>query len=41
MNITITGLADGLINSGLINKEAQNRVIEALKIASNKLDFDS
>ena len=36
----VTGLADGLINSGLINKEAQNRVIEALKIASNKLDFD-
>lgn len=36
----VTGLADGLINSGLINKEAQNRVIEALKIASRKLDFD-
>ena len=36
----VTGLADGLINSGLINKEAQNRVIEALKIASSKLDFD-
>lgn len=36
----VTGLADGLINSGLINKEAQNRVIEALKTASNKLNFD-
>ena len=36
----VTGLADGLINSGSINKDAQNRVIEALKIASNKLDFD-
>ena len=36
----VVGLADGLINSGKISVEAQNRVLDALKIASKKLDFN-
>ncbi len=36
----VVGLADGLINSGEISLDAQNRVIEALKISSNKLQFN-
>lgn len=36
----VVGLADGLVNSGMISFEAQNRVIEALKSSSEKLKFD-
>ena len=36
----VTGLADGLINTGLISFEALNRVVEALVIAKKKLNFD-
>ena len=36
----VVGLADGLINSGLISFEALNRVVEALGIAKKKLNFD-
>lgn len=36
----VTGLADGLVNSGNISMEAQNRVIEALSTASKKLNFE-
>ncbi|QKF73441.1 exopolyphosphatase, Ppx/GppA family [Aliarcobacter faecis] len=36
----VVGLADGLVNSGIISFEAQIRVIEALKTASEKLNFD-
>lgn len=36
----VTGLADGLINTGQISFEALNRVVEALGIAKKKLNFD-
>ena len=36
----VTGLADGLINTGQISFEALNRVVEALVIAKKKLNFD-
>lgn len=36
----VVGLADGLISTGNISVEAQNRVIEALNIASKKLNFN-
>ncbi|WP_198304383.1 exopolyphosphatase [Arcobacter vandammei] len=36
----VVGLADGLVNNGKISIEAQNRVLEALKIASDKLNFN-
>ncbi|OCL82076.1 Ppx/GppA phosphatase family protein [Arcobacter porcinus] len=36
----VVGLADGLVNSGKISIEACKRVVEALKIASEKLNFD-
>lgn len=36
----VVGLADGLVNNGMISFEAQNRVIEALKSSSEKLKFD-
>ncbi|RBQ29922.1 Ppx/GppA phosphatase family protein [Aliarcobacter vitoriensis] len=36
----VVGLADGLISTGLISKEAQERVVNALKIASYKLNFN-
>lgn len=35
----VVGLADGLINSGLISYEALNRVIDAINIAKDKLSF--
>jgi len=35
----VVGLADGLINTGVISQEALNRVIDALKKASQKLQF--
>ena len=35
----VVGLADGLINSGLISFEALNRVIDAINIAKDKLSF--
>jgi len=37
----VVGLADGLVKSGIISKEAQKRVVNALKTASQKLDFDT
>lgn len=36
----VVGLADGLINTQVISQEAQERVIEALKIAKEKLKFE-
>ncbi|RXI24963.1 Ppx/GppA phosphatase family protein [Aliarcobacter trophiarum] len=36
----VTGLADGLIDSGIISFEALNRVVEALCIAKDKLNFN-
>lgn len=36
----VVGLADGLISTGFISKEAQERVVEALKTASQKLNFN-
>ncbi|MBL3520066.1 exopolyphosphatase [Arcobacter lanthieri] len=36
----VVGLADGLISTGFISKEAQKRVVEALKTASQKLNFN-
>ena len=36
----VVGLADGLINSGLISFEALNRVIDAINIVKNKLSFN-
>ncbi|WP_418185627.1 exopolyphosphatase [Aliarcobacter vitoriensis] len=36
----VVGLADGLITTGLISKEAQERVVNALKIASSNLNFN-
>ena len=35
----VVGLADGLITTGNISIEAQNRVVEALNVASKKLNF--
>jgi len=37
----VVGLADGLVKTGVISKEAQKRVVNALKTASQKLDFDT
>lgn len=37
----VVGLADGLVNTGLISKEAQQRVIDAIKKAQEKLKFNS
>jgi len=37
----VVGLADGLVKTGVISKEAQKRVVNALKTASKKLDFDT
>ncbi|WP_419769753.1 MAG: exopolyphosphatase [Candidatus Marinarcus sp.] len=36
----VVGMADGLIKSGFISNEAQNRVIAAIKKASKLLDFE-
>lgn len=36
----VVGLADGLINSGNISLEALNRVIDAINIAKEKLNFN-
>lgn len=36
----VVGLADGLISTGFISKEAQEKVVEALKTASQKLNFN-
>ncbi len=36
----VVGLADGLINSGLISFEALNRVIDAINIVKDKLSFN-
>jgi len=36
----VVGLADGLIKTGIISKEAQQRVVKALETASKKMDFN-
>ncbi len=36
----VVGLADGLIKTGFISIDAQKRVVEALSIASKKLEFN-
>jgi len=36
----VVGLADGLVKTGVISKEAQKRVVNALETASKKLDFN-
>lgn len=36
----VVGLADGLVNSGKISKEAAIRVVNALKTASSELEFN-